>query len=175
MQSQCNGDPSRPVYLIAAVAANGVIGRQGQLPWEIPEDARFFLDKSREGVLIMGRKSFEGFQEEARERAVIVVTRTKTDLPDAQVVASFSEGLELAGTHPEPGPVWICGGTSIYQEALSVGDRLYLTHVLADVEGDTFFPAQWADFFPRKVDSRLSHSGGFDLEFAVYEPVIKNN
>jgi len=157
----------KPVYLIAAMAQNRVIGKGDKLPWSIREDWRYFLDKTSEGVLIIGRKSFESFKK-ASERNVVVVSTRKEGFPGAEHAGSVEEALTKAHAMPVDGPIWICGGVRIYEETLPVGDKLYLTHVEAEVEGDTYFPADWQAHYPVLENERTSESGGYKLRFCVY-------
>ena len=124
--------------IIVAMAKNRVIGRDNQLPWHLPADLRHFKQTTMGHPIIMGRKTYESIGRPLPGRQNIVITRN----PDFQaegclVVHSLQEALAAV---PEAEEVFIIGGASLYREALPLADRIYLTLVDAEVEGDTFFP-----------------------------------
>ena len=134
------------VSLVAAVAENGVIGRAGGLPWRLPDDWKFFKQLTVDHTVIMGRKTFDEIQRPLANRRNVVISRNPAFRPHGvTVVPSLREALALGATEPE---VFVIGGAEVYRQALPRADRLYLTVVHADVEGDTFFPkydsAGWA-------------------------------
>ncbi|MHC4948753.1 MAG: dihydrofolate reductase [Planctomycetota bacterium] len=134
-------DPTttRPrITIIAAVSENGVIGRGGGLPWHLPEDLRRFKRRTLGHTLVMGRRTFESLGGCLPGRRCIVVSRTPSFAPEGvTVAASLADALAAAGDDDE---VFIAGGSAVYREGLAVADRLELTIVHADVEGDAFFP-----------------------------------
>lgn len=130
-----------PVAIIAAVARNGVIGNRGALPWRLPSDFAFFKRQTMGRPLIMGRKTFEGIGKPLPGRTSIVVTRNRDFAPEgAMVVASLGLALEAAQAS-DPNEVMIGGGGELYREAIPIADRLYITHVDLEPDGDTTFPA----------------------------------
>jgi len=128
--------------LIAAVGRNRVIGIHDQLPWHLPEDLQHFRNVTRGHPVIMGRKTWESLPDAFRplpERLNIVLSRQAHYLADgAQVADSLAAALELAGQHPE---AFVIGGEQLYVQALPQADRLLLTEVEIEVEGDAWFPA----------------------------------
>lgn len=124
------------IWLIVAVADNGVIGRDGGLPWRIPDDMRRFKALTMGKPCIMGRKTWEGLPRKPLPgRANIVVTRDgKFQADGAVVVHSFDEALAQAG---EAGTVAVIGGAEIYRAALPRAARIELTEIHADLDGDT--------------------------------------
>jgi dihydrofolate reductase len=128
------------ISMIAAVARNYTIGSGNTLPWEMPADMRFFMTTTRGHHVIMGRKSFEDIGKPLAERTNIIVTRQIAySVPNAFVVHSLEEALNLAQRNGET-EVFIIGGEHIFTEGLQRADRIYLTWIHADVEGDTHFP-----------------------------------
>lgn len=127
------------ISLIVAVAKNRVIGRRGRLPWKIPADIRHFKKVTMGKPLIMGRKTYQSIGAVLPGRTNIVVTHNPTiNNPDLVVAGSVHEALKAAGqTGPE---VMVIGGGQIYQATLPLADRIYLTEVHEEVEGDAFFP-----------------------------------
>lgn len=143
---------SRDLFLIYARAANGVIGRDGGLPWHIPADLRRFkaLTLGQDGLgrpMIMGRKTFDGFPSPLPGRRHIVLTRdTAWRAEGADVAHSVDEALALAGD----GEVAVIGGAEINALFLPLANRVELTEVHAEVPGDTVMPpldASWRETF----------------------------
>lgn len=131
--------------LIAAVAENGVIGRDGDLPWRIKSELQYFKKTTLGKILIHGRRSFAALGKALPGRDNIVITRDKNYAAEGVfVVHSLDEALALAqkiATEKNIDEVFIAGGAEIYKETLPRADRLYLTDVHMTPEGDTFFPA----------------------------------
>lgn len=135
--------------LIAAVARNGVIGRDGDLPWRIPADLQFFKTATMGKPMIMGRRTFESIGKALPGRTNIVVTRSGDfTADDVEVAADFDQALAIAARQ-DAGEVMVIGGGEIYAAAMARADRLYLTEVHLDAEGDVHFPqfdlAQWRE------------------------------
>jgi len=133
------------ITLVVAVAENGVVGRDGKLPWRLSTDMKRFKSDTIGKPVVMGRKTFEGLGKPLTDRANIVVTRNPGFHPEgAEVVHSLADALSLARVRARgmAGADEICviGGGEIFTQALPIADRLRVTHVLADVEGDTTFP-----------------------------------
>lgn len=125
---------------ITAVARNNVIGKNNALPWHLPADMRFFKNTTMGHVVIMGRKTYESFKRALPGRTNIVITRQKDyALSDAIVVHSLQEAIERASAIEEE-EAFILGGAQIYGQSLPLLDRLYLTRIYEDFEGDTVFP-----------------------------------
>ena len=132
------------VAIIAAVAANGVIGNGNSIPWRLPSDFAHFKRMTVGKPLIMGRKTFESIGRPLPGRTNIVVTRQEGYQPDGVIVISSLEAaLEHAqsiAAHDRANEVMIGGGAEIYAQALPIADRLYITHVGANPPGDAYFP-----------------------------------
>ncbi len=133
------------VSLIAAVAKNGVIGKDNDLVWNLPRDMRFFKETTLNHHIIMGRRNYDSIPDKWRplpKRTNIVVTRTPgLQLKKCNVVNTLEDGLDLARQNGET-EAFIIGGGQIYALALELDlcDRMYLTHIDKSFEGDTFFP-----------------------------------
>ena len=124
-----------PITLVVARASNGVIGKGGGLPWHIPADLRRFKALTMGTVLVMGRKTFDSLPKVLPGRRHVVITRDPAWRADGVEVAhSIGEALTKAGEEP----VSVIGGADIFQLFLPLADRIELTEVLADVDGDTF-------------------------------------
>jgi dihydrofolate reductase len=128
--------------LIAAVASNGVIGRENKIPWRLPSDLKRFKALTLGHPVVMGRKTFQSIGHPLPGRDNIVVSRQGFRADGAVVVASLAAALDLAAARAgEGGEVFVIGGAQIYRETLPLADRLYLTEVEATPLGDATFPA----------------------------------
>ncbi len=139
------------IALIAAVARNGVIGRDGGIPWRLPSDMAFFKRTTMGKPLVMGRKQYESVGRPLPGRVNIVVTRQKGYQPEgvlvfSDLVSALDHARAIAAAEGAE-EVMVIGGGEIYAQALPYADRLYLTKVDAAPEGDTRFPeidkSQW--------------------------------
>ena len=137
------------ISIIAAVAENGVIGRGGKLPWHLSGDLRQFKRLTMGHTIIMGRRTWESIARPLTGRRMIVVSRQadyRTGVHGIDVAVSFDDALRRAEQAGDE-EAFIVGGAELYREALRRADRLYLTCVLADVAGDTYFPEiNWDDW-----------------------------
>ena len=126
------------ISLIAALDKNHAIGHDNQLPWHLPADLKRFKALTMGKPLIMGRKTYESIGRPLPGRKSIVITSAKNNTP-AQVLkaSSFEEALELAKPAQE---VFIIGGTQVFEIALPIAHKLYLTWIDGEFEADTFFP-----------------------------------
>ncbi|MCH8005245.1 MAG: dihydrofolate reductase [Planctomycetes bacterium] len=158
------------VTLIAAMARDRVIGRQGRVPWHLPEDLKRFRRRTTGHAVIMGRKTFESIGKLLPKRRSIVITRQSHFLhPDVQVACSLEAALALAG-HEED-EIFIAGGEQIYQLALPGADRLDLTFVDAPIAGDVYFPPfnsrEWRLISEEQHEADERHAHAYS--FRVYE------
>ncbi|MCD7060094.1 dihydrofolate reductase [Pelagibacterium xiamenense] len=132
------------ISMIAAVAANGVIGSDGAMPWYLPTDFKHYKAVTMGKPLVVGRKTFESIGKPLPGRTNIVVTRSKDFAPEGViVVGTLEDGIAQAKAIAQRDgmdEIFINGGAEIYRQALPLADRLYLTHVALSPEGDTFFP-----------------------------------
>jgi len=128
---------SPPVTLVVARATNGVIGRDGGLPWHISADLKRFKRLTTGSVMIMGRRTFESLPGLLPGRRHIVLTRDRGwSAPGAEVVHDVEAALNLAGEEP----VSVIGGAEIFRLFLDRADRIELTEVVGDIAGDTVMP-----------------------------------
>ncbi|RUO42938.1 type 3 dihydrofolate reductase [Aliidiomarina taiwanensis] len=126
------------ISLIAAMAHNRVIGKNGDMPWHLPSELQYFKEATMGKPMIMGRTTFESIGRPLPGRRNIVITRNPALLPDTvEAVDSPEAALALVEDSPE---VMIIGGGQIYNYFMPKATRLYLTHIDVDVQGDTFFP-----------------------------------
>ena len=128
---------------IVAAADNHIIGRDGALPWDIPEDMKFFRDQTRDHIVIMGRKTYESIGKPLPKRFNIIITRQQGYTADgASVVDSVESAVSLARKKaPEWGDeIYICGGGEIYRQSMDIVDTIFLTRVHQEVEGNATYP-----------------------------------
>ena len=157
------------VSIIVAIAQNGTIGDKNALLWHIKEDMRFFRTTTSGHPVIMGRKTFESLGSKPLPKRInIVITRADRVFEGALTAHSLEEAIRMAGEDEE---IFIMGGAQIYREALSVVDRMYITHVERDYEGDTVFPD--IDYSQWKLVDVVRHERGeeyeYPFEFRTYD------
>ena len=154
----------KPIHLIVACSENRVIGRNGGLPWSIPEDSRFFQEKTRGQTVIMGARCFAEWPSCVRDRDVVVLSHEPHPLP-APVHSATSLTAAIALGQALRGDIYLCGGQRVYEEGLGLGDVLHLTLVHAQIQGgDTFFP-DWRAQFPRELSRRESQDANWHYTF----------
>lgn len=164
--------------LVVAMADNRVIGQQGGLPWHLPADLKRFKALTMGKPLVMGRKTFESIGRVLPGRPHVVITRTPGyAVPEGvDVVASLLEALARAhalAIRWKAHEIAVIGGGEIFAEALPLADRIYLTEVHAEIEGDTWFPeldpAEWHE----RLRERLQEADGDQpaLDFVILERV----
>ena len=135
------------ISLIVAVSTNNVIGADGDLPWRLSDDLKRFKVVTMGKPIVMGRKTYESIGRPLPGRQNIVITRRNNFTADGcDVVQSTEEAVEVAGGADE---VMVIGGSQIYAAFLPLAERIYLTRVHTEVDGDTFFPpideAEWRE------------------------------
>jgi dihydrofolate reductase len=160
------------IEIVAAVAANGVIGRHGQLPWRLPDDLKRFKALTLNQTVIMGRKTYESIAKPLPNRRNIIVSTTlPTAPPNTELAPSLTDALRLAATTPTR--TFIIGGAQLYAAVLPHASVLHLTELAEDVEGDTYFPSfdksQWRliEDIPHPRDA--THSIAFNIR--TYERI----
>lgn len=166
------------ISLIAAVAQNGIIGRDDadgkpDLPWHLPDDFTFFRDTTSGHPIIMGRKSLDALGKPLAKRTNIVITRNRDfQMPGVTVVHTLDEALTEA-QKVEDTEIFVIGGAEIYALALPVANVLYLTEIQKAYEGDASFPAfdksEWQEMSRRHHPADERHETEFD--FVVYQRV----
>jgi len=133
--------------LVVAAARNNVIGKGNALPWSLPADLKHFREVTSGHAVIMGRKTFESIGRPLPNRRNIVITRQPGYAPEGvEAAGSLEAAVALAMADSPEREAFVIGGGEIFRQALPIADRIYLTRVEADVEGDAFFP----DLDPRE-------------------------
>ena len=150
------------VTLILARARNGVIGARGGLPWHLPEDLAFFKRTTMGHPIVMGRKTWESIGRPLPGRRSVVVTRDRAfAAAGAEIVHSLDEAIALCRDSDE---IFVIGGAQLYADALPRADRLLLTEIDAEFDGDTFLPAPSAEHWSEA--SREHHAPADNRSFA---------
>lgn len=133
------------LIIIAAIASNGVIGKDNTLPWHLPGDMAFFKKTTTGHTIVMGRKNFEDIGRPLPGRRNIVLSRdTAFKANGCEVANSFTDMLDKTG-HDDK--TFIIGGAALYEIALEHASKMYLTRIDAEIEGDVYFPdLKWEDW-----------------------------
>ena len=167
--------------IIAAVAENGVIGENNSLPWHLPEDLKYFKRVTMGKPLVMGRKTFESIGKPLPGRVNIIVSQDSefsqsvvAKHPGVRVTSNPDDAFQIAEniafleTQDE---VMIMGGESLYRYFIAKADRLYMTHVHANIQGDAIFPAidwqQWQEV--SRQDYQADQKNPHDYSMVLYE------
>lgn len=159
------------ISLIVAMARNRVIGQSGRMPWHLPADLRNFRKLTMGKPIVMGRKTFESIGKALPGRRNIVVTRQQNyQARDCRVVDSLERALTENRACRE---VMIIGGAEIYSLALPRADRIYLTLIDCEIEGDATFPelvqTQWRQI--ERIDRPADHENAYAFSFIVLDRV----
>ncbi|CAM4302332.1 type 3 dihydrofolate reductase [Vibrio agarivorans] len=156
------------ISMIAAMADDRIIGKDNQMPWHLPADFAWFKRCTLGKPIVMGRKTYDSIGRPLPGRLNIVITRdTQLQIEGVTVVQSIEQAIEAAGEVEE---LMIIGGGSIYEACLDRCERLYLTFIKANVDGDTRFP-QWDDAFKTVATESFSadEKNVYDMDFVVLE------
>ena len=157
------------ISIIVAASTNNVIGNQGDLPWRLPDDLKRFKAVTMGKPIVMGRKTWESIGWPLPGRQNIVITRQHDFAANGcDVVSSVDEAITAAGDVDE---IMVIGGSQIYELVLPVADRLYLTRVHTELDGDAFFPEIDASTWSKTSDEshRADERNEFDFSFRTYE------
>ena len=152
------------IALIVAVAENGIIGKDGKMPWRIPGELKRFRELTTGNVVVMGRRTFEAVGcQPLPDRTNIIVSRTMEDSKEDYLVArSLEEAIAMAGNQD----VYITGGSGLYKESLPLVEKMYITEVHKEFEGDTWFPKFDESQFVKTVDEY--HEGEIPYTYVTY-------
>jgi dihydrofolate reductase len=154
--------------LIYARSRNGVIGREGQLPWHLPADLAHFKQTTLGQAVVMGRKTWDSLPERFRPlpgRTNIVITRqTDWHAHGALVAHSLEQAMSLC---PAPGPLWVIGGAEIYAQALPLASTVVVTEIDVEVQGDAHAPKLGTEW--KEMSRHLQQNeGGLSYSFVIY-------
>ncbi|MFZ5558015.1 MAG: dihydrofolate reductase [Pseudomonadota bacterium] len=156
------------ISILVAVARNGVIGADNRLPWHLPDDLRYFKRLTTGHCVIMGRKTYDSIGRPLPNRRNVVITRQSgLRIDGAEVVHSLDEALAACGGDDE---IFVIGGAEIFRQILDRADRLYLTELMREYDGDVFMPeydrTQW-----RETSRDKRCADGLEYHYVVYDRV----
>ena len=140
------------ISIVVAIAKNNAIGKDNQLLWHLPKDLKHFKEITSGHTIIMGRKTYESVGKPLPNRRNIIITRQNIAINGCEVVNSIDDALKLCAGESE---VFIVGGAEIYKQAMALTDRIYLTIVHQEFDGDTYFPEIKEDIW--KETARQDH------------------
>ena len=159
------------ISLIVAASENNAIGMKGQLLWSLPNDMRFFKNKTWGTTVVMGRKTYESVDKPLPGRFNIVITTQPGWNAEGVIVASsLEESIEKAkATHCKE--IFIIGGGEIYKQSMNIADKIYMTRVHAQLEGDTYFPVidekDWK--LVASIDFNKDEKHAYNYSFQTWE------
>jgi dihydrofolate reductase len=154
------------ITVLAAVGANLAIGRDGNMPWHLPQDLTHFKATTMGHTMVMGRKTYDSIGSALPGRRTIVITRQAGwHAPSVEVAHSLPEALALAG----PADVFVVGGSDVYRQALPFADQMLLTELEQSPEADAFFPTFTPDDW--RETAREAHEG---FAFVTYERTLRS-
>lgn len=158
------------ISLIAAATENNVIGRDNDLPWKLPDDMKFFVRTTRGHHILTGRKNLESSGVLPKRTNMVLTNKEDYEFEGAEVFHSIEDAIQFAKERGEE-ELMVIGGGVIYQQFMDIADRIYLTRIHTEIEGDTFFPE--IDESKWKVVNKEYHPKDerhpYDFTFYTYE------
>ncbi|MFB1080888.1 dihydrofolate reductase [Jeotgalibacillus sp. JSM ZJ347] len=159
------------ISMISAHDLNRVIGQNGDMPWHLPDDLKFFQQTTTGHSILMGRKTFESMNGPLKNRKNIVLTRDDNWHHDGAIkVSDLDEGLKLLGEDHEG---FVIGGGEIYKMAIDKADRLYITLIHEEFEGDTYFPEyneeNWK--LTSRVQGEKNEKNPYNYEYLIFDRI----
>ncbi|MBA4850980.1 dihydrofolate reductase [Emticicia sp. BO119] len=157
------------ITIIVAVAENGAIGKDNRLLWRLSDDLKQFKALTSGHAIIMGRKTFESIGKPLPNRTNIVITRHGKVSDDESVITanSIKRAIEMAKEVKGEDEIFIIGGGNIYEQSLSITDKIILTEVKVNIEGDTFFPKlneeDWREVSRKSYQKNENNDHDFDI------------
>jgi len=161
------------ISLIVAIGKNNVIGKDNRIPWRLPADLAYFKKVTTGHTVIMGRKTFESIGKPLPNRRNVIISGNRNySVDDCMVCHSIEDALKLSLNNNEE--IFVIGGANVYCELLPYAQRLYITSVEEDFEGDTFFPEidymQWT--LVSKTEGEKNEKNPYNYYFMVFEKRI---
>ena len=162
------------ISLVVAAAENDAIGKEGQMPWHLPNDMKHFKNITWGMPVIMGRKTFETIGKPLRGRKNIVITRQGGWKADGVIAVKSMDDALFVANETDAKEVMVIGGGEIYRAAFEKTKRIYLTRIKAEVEGDTFFPKldnkTWK--LVSRKENKADDKNPYDHSFEVWERIF---
>ena len=161
------------ISILVAMAKNRVIGRNNALPWQLPPDLKRFKELTMGHHIVMGRKTYESIGRPLPGRTSVIITRQPDyQVPGAIVVASIDQALKVCSEGKEiDQEIFVIGGAQIYRQSLGLCQRIYITEIQQEFDGDTLFPElnqpEWRETSREK--HRLNDGDGLEYHFVVLD------
>jgi dihydrofolate reductase len=161
------------ISILVAMAKNRVIGRNNALPWQLPPDLRRFKELTMGHHIVMGRKTYESIGRPLPGRTNVIITRQAGyQVPGAIVVASIDQALKVCSAGKEVDQeIFVIGGAQIYRQSLGLCQRIYITEIQQEFDGDTLFPElnqqEWREISREK--HRLNDDDGLEYHFVALD------
>jgi dihydrofolate reductase len=157
--------------LIVAMAKNRIIGKDNSIPWRLPAELNLFKSITMGHHIVMGRRTFESINRLLPGRTTVIVTRNSTySFPGAQIAHSLEAALAISNNDSE---IFVIGGAELFSLALPIADRIYLTVVQADIEGDTYMPemdlSAWHNL--QNQYFKADEKNAYDFIFSIYDKI----
>lgn len=151
------------IALIVAYTRNRVIGNRGEIPWKIKGEQKRFRELTMGNVVVMGRRSYEEIGHPLPNRYTIVISCTQQyESENCTTAGSLQEAITIAGERD----IFVSGGAALYREAIDLVDKMYVTEIDAEIQGDTYFPEFDTALFDRKVE--LHVDGDLPYDYVTY-------
>lgn len=155
------------ISIIAAMARNRVIGIANTLPWRLPEDLKHFKALTTGHHILMGRKTYESLGRPLPGRTSVVISRSSPlAIPGCIVANSVAEAISACASDDE---IFFIGGAELYRQALELADRIYLTEIQADFEGDAWFPEFDRALWQETGRTHGRSENGLEYQFLIYD------
>lgn len=155
------------IGLIVAYTRNRVIGKDGKIPWRIKGEQRRFRELTTGNVVVMGRKSYDEIGKPLPNRFTIVVSSTaQYSAENCVTVSSLSEAIEYAKENRPAENIYLSGGAGIYREGIELAEKLFITEIDAEIDGDTFFPEFDISLYDKTVDEVID--GDIPYSYVTY-------
>jgi dihydrofolate reductase len=159
------------IAIVVAYASNGVIGRDGGLPWRLPSDMRHFRELTEGSTVLMGRRTWESLPDAFRplpnRRNLVLSADPGYEAPGAEVFAGLERALDACGRE-----CFVIGGAQTYDESLGLAERVHATEIETEIDGDTFFPALAAERWRRVRRGERVVENGHCFRLCVYERAV---
>jgi dihydrofolate reductase len=157
------------ISVVAAMTPNRVIGKNNQLPWQMPADLAYFKKTTSDKPILMGRRTYQSIGRLLPGRKNIIITRDKNfTLEGAEVFHDLNTAFETLKNYPE---VCVIGGSEIFSQVLPKADILYLSYIYADITGDSYFPEFDQNKFVEvsREDHKADENNPYDYSFVVFK------
>lgn len=165
------------INIIVAASTNFVIGKNNDLPWHLPTDMKYFKDTTNGHTVVMGRKCWESIPEKFRplpNRKNIVMTRDKNYVANGAIVSHDLEQILMSNENSHD-QIFIIGGAELYREAFKYAQKLYLTQIHHEIEGDVFLEGLNSENWCLVEGSEMHEENGLKFRFELYEKKTKKD